>query len=254
MSTRSSGRPVLLVTGASRGIGAATARLAGARGYDVCVNYNSSSEAAEAVAEDVRKAGGRALVVQADVAREDELLRLFETLDRELGPLRALVNNAGTTGPMGRLEALTWETLQRVLALNVTGTILASREAVRRMSRARGGRGGVIVNLSSRAAAHGGPGEWLHYAASKGAVESFSLGLAKEVAAEGIRVNAVSPGLIQTEIHAAAGSAGRLDQLVGNVPQGRVGRAEEVADAILWLLGPQSAYVAGISLPVSGGR
>ncbi|MEX0758366.1 MAG: SDR family oxidoreductase [Tistlia sp.] len=254
MSATASGRPVLLVTGASRGIGAATARLAGERGYDVCVNYNSSRQAAEAVADDVRSAGGRAVAVQADVACEDALLRLFETVDRELGPLRALVNNAGTTGQAGRLESLAAETLQRVLALNVTATVLASREAVRRMSRSHGGAGGAIVNVSSRAATLGGAGEWLHYAASKGAVESFTLGLAREVAAEGVRVNAVSPGLIETEIHAAAGGGDRLSRLVVDVPQARVGTAEEVARAILWLLGGESSYVAGASLPVAGGR
>lgn len=254
MTAPAGGRPVLLVTGASRGIGAATAWLAAARGYDVCVNFNSSREAAETVAAEVRASGGRAVAVKADVAREEEVLRLFETIDRELGPLRALVNNAGTTGRMGRLADLTGKTLQDVLALNVAGTILCSREAVRRMARSRGGAGGAIVNLSSRAAALGGPGEWVHYAASKGAVESFTLGLAKEVAPEGIRVNAVSPGLIETEIHAAAGGGDRLAELVVGVPQGRVGRAEEVAGAILWLLGDESGYVTGASLPVSGGR
>lgn len=246
-------RPVLLVTGASRGIGAATARLAAQRGYDVVVNYAGARAAAEEVAADVEAAGGRACVVQADVSGEAGILALYQAVDG-FGTLRALVNNAGITGPQSRLVDLECETLQRVLQLNVVGAMMVAREAVRRMSTALGGGGGAIVNVSSRAAALGGAGEWLHYAASKGAIESFTIGLAREVGREGIRVNAVAPGLIATDIHAASGGADRLQRLQADVPQDRIGTPEEVAATILWLLGEEAPYVTGASIPISGGR
>ena len=242
------------MTGASRGIGAAVATAAAARGYAVAVNYARDAAAAEAVARAIGAAGGTAHAIAADVSREDDVLRLFETAERELGPVRALVNNAGISGSLGRLEDVDAGEIARVLAVNVIGTMLCAREAVRRMSTKHGGQGGAIVNISSRAAQLGGAGEWLHYAASKGAVETFSVGLAREVGAEGIRVNAVSPGLIETELHAAAGAPDRLERLVGGVPQGRAGTADEVAAAVLWLLSPEASYVNGAILAVAGGR
>jgi len=247
-------RPVLIVTGGGRGIGAAVARLAGARGYDVAINYLLDRIAAEKVADEVRGKGGSALSVAADVSREEDVLRLFETVARELGPVEALVNSAGETGGFARVVDVTVETIARVLAVNVTGTILCAREAVRRMSTKRGGKGGAIVNVSSLAARLGGANEWVHYAASKGAVETFTRGLAREVAAEGIRVNAVAPGLIETELHAAAGDPDRLDRLKGGVPMQRPGSADEVAEGILWLLSPGASYTTGAILDIGGGR
>jgi NAD(P)-dependent dehydrogenase (short-subunit alcohol dehydrogenase family) len=248
------GRPVLIVTGGGRGIGAAVARLAGVRGYDVAVNYLLDPIAAEKVADDVRGRGGSALSVAADVSREEHVLRLFETVTREIGPIDALVNSAGETGGFARVEDVTVETIARVLAVNVTGTILCAREAVRRMSTKRGGKGGAIVNVSSLAARLGGANEWVHYAASKGAVETFTRGLAREVAAAGIRVNAVAPGLIETELHAAAGDPDRLNRLKGGVPMQRPGTAEEVAAGILWLLSAAASYTTGAILDIAGGR
>ena len=242
------------MTGASRGIGAAVATAAAARGYAVAVNYARDYARDAAAAEAVARAIGTAHAIAADVSREDDVLRLFETAERELGPVRALVNNAGISGSLGRLEDVDAGEIARVLAVNVIGTMLCAREAVRRMSTKHGGQGGAIVNISSRAAQLGGAGEWLHYAASKGAVETFSVGLAREVGAEGIRVNAVSPGLIETELHAAAGAPDRLERLVGGVPQGRAGTADEVAAAVLWLLSPEASYVNGAILAVAGGR
>jgi NAD(P)-dependent dehydrogenase (short-subunit alcohol dehydrogenase family) len=250
----SDGRPVLIVTGGGRGIGAAVARLAGARGYDVAINYLLDRIAAEKVADGVRGKGGSALSVAADVSREEDVLRLFETVARELGPADALVNSAGETGGFARVVDVTVETIARVLAVNVTGTMLCAREAVRRMSTKRGGNGGAIVNVSSLAARLGGANEWVHYAASKGAVETFTRGLAREVAAEGIRVNAVAPGLIETELHAAAGDPDRLDRLKGGVPMQRPGAADEVAEGILWLLSPAASYTTGAILDIGGGR
>jgi NAD(P)-dependent dehydrogenase (short-subunit alcohol dehydrogenase family) len=245
---------ILVVTGGSRGIGAATVRLAAHEGWDVCVNYRQDAEKAEAVANEARSHGVRAIAVQGDMAREDDIVRLFATVDDQLGPLTGLVNNAGITGPAGKLVDLTAETLRGVLDLNVLGPFLCAREAVRRMAKSLGGSGGVIVNVSSRASVLGSPNEFIHYAASKGAIDSFTIGLSKELAPEGIRVNAVNPGLIDTEIHDASGIPGRLERLVGGVPAGRVGSAEEVAEAIVWLLSEQSSYVAGALVPVSGGR
>ncbi len=245
---------VLIVTGGGRGIGAATARLGAARGYAVCVNYRTNAEAAAAVVAKIETAGGRAIAVQADVAREEEVIRLFEAVDKELGPVTALVNNAGLTGLISRLDEAKSETIRQVIEVNVFGVIWCSREAVRRMSTKHGGTGGAIVNISSGAATLGSPGEYIWYAAAKGAVDSFTLGLSKEVAGEGIRVNAVSPGMVATEIHAASGDAGRLERIGRAVPMGRPSEPEEVAEPVLWLLSEQASYTTGTILRVAGGR
>lgn len=245
---------VIIVTGGSRGIGAATARLAGRRGYHVCLSYKANEAQARAVVDDIVRAGGRAVAVKADMAREDGVKRLFETCDRELGALHVLVNNAGTTGPIRHVADIDEATLRSVLDINVIGYFLCAREAIRRMATSRGGKGGAIVNVSSRASALGGATEWVHYAASKGATDSFTIGLAREVGAEGIRVNAVRPGLIETEIHAAAGAPDRVARLVGGIPMRRAGSAEEVAETILWLASDQASYVSGALVDVSGAR
>ena len=244
----------LIVTGSSRGIGAATALLAAQRGYVVCVNYRLHSSEAEAVVRAIRRAGGRALAVQADISVEADVVRLFETSRRELGPLTALVNNAATIERQMRLDSMDAARLERMFATNVVGTFLCSREAVRQMSTRHGGSGGAIVNVSSAAARIGSPGEYIDYAASKGAVDTLTIGLAKEVAEEGIRVNAVRPGLIYTDLHARAGEPERVDRLKGNVPMKRGGQPEEIAEAILWLLSDQSSYMTGSILDVTGGR
>ena len=245
---------VMLVTGASRGIGAATARLAAARGYAVGVNYLRNRSAADALVTEIARAGGRALALQADVSDEGEVARLFDDLQRSLGPVAVLVNNAGILERQMRLEDMTLERFERVLAANLTGTFLCAREAVRRMSMRRGGAGGAIVNLSSMAARLGAPGEYVDYAAAKGAVDALTVGLAKEVARDGIRVNAVRPGLIYTEIHASGGEPGRVERLKDAVPLGRGGQPEEVARAILWLASDEASYVTGSFVDVSGGR
>ena len=245
---------VAIITGASRGIGAATARLAARSGYSVCLNYVSRREAAEAVAADVRKAGAKALVVQADVGIEKDVVRMFEECDRTLGRLDALVNNAGILEHHMRLDEMDAGRLQRIMNTNVVGSFLCAREAVRRMSTKHGGKGGAIVNVSSMAAKLGSPDEYIDYAASKGAVDTMTLGLSKEVATEGIRVNAVRPGVIRTEIHASGGEPDRIERVKKAVPMQRGGEPEEVARAILWLLSDEASYCTGALLDVSGGR
>lgn len=241
---------VAIVTGASRGIGAAVARLLGANGYRVCVNYRAGKDAAERVVADIEKAGGRAVAVAADVARIDDVRRLFETVDKQLGPVTALVNNAGIHGPRGRVDALALEDLQAVLAVNVVGLIACSQEAVRRMSTRRGGSGGAIVNISSGAAYIGNPGNGVQYSVSKGAVNSFTIGLSQEVAGEGIRVNAVSPGLTRTDMP----EPDALERGASIIPMGRVGDPGEIAEVVLWLLSEKASFVAGANIRVAGGR
>src|SRR5580704_10657263 len=244
----------LIVTGASRGIGAAIAMLAASRGFSVAVNFATGEADAKTVVQQIVSAGGQASAIQADVAREEDIVRLFAGAARRLGPIKALVNNAAITGGFSRVESLTASTLARVMAVNVTGAILCAREAVRRMSTRRGGTGGAIVNISSRAAEIGSAGEWVHYAASKGAIDSFTIGLAREVATEGIRVNAVAPGLIDTGLHAANGDPNRLNRLIPSIPMQRPGTPNEVAETVLWLLSPGASYMTGAILPVGGGR
>jgi NAD(P)-dependent dehydrogenase (short-subunit alcohol dehydrogenase family) len=245
---------VLIVTGGSRGIGAAVCRLAAARGWDVAVNYAGNAAAAEQTAEAVRAAGRRAITVQGDMAEEADILRLFGTAERELGAVGGLVANAGITGSITRVEDMTTDAMRAVVGLNVIGLMIANREAVRRMSTKRGGQGGAIVNLSSIAPRIGSPNEFVHYAASKGAVDAWTLGLGREVAGEGIRVNAVAPGMIDTDIHATAGAPDRAQRLGATVPIGRAGTAEEVAEAIVWLLSDAARYCVGTILNVNGGR
>jgi NAD(P)-dependent dehydrogenase (short-subunit alcohol dehydrogenase family) len=244
----------LIVTGASRGIGAATAALAANRGYAVAVNFLSGEPEATAVVRKIVTGGGRALAIQGDIGREAEIVRLFETAERELGPIKALVNNAAITGGFARVEDVTSAAIANVFAVNVSGTILCAREAVRRMSTRRGGTGGAIVNISSIAARTGSPGEWVHYAASKGAIDTFTIGLAREVAADGIRVNAVAPGLVETGIHAANGEPGRLQRLMGTIPMGRAGTPVEIAEGVLWLLSDAASFTTGTILEIGGGR
>ena len=245
---------VLIVTGGGRGIGAATARLGAARGYGVCVNYRSNAEAAAAVVAGIEAAGGRAIAVQADVAHEEEVSRLFETVDKELGTVTALVNNAGFAGPVSRLDSSDSRLIRAVVEVNFLGVIWCAREAVKRMSTKHGGQGGAIVNLTSGAATIGSPGEYVWYAAAKGAVNSFTLGLSKEVAGEGIRVNAVAPGFVKTRIHADSGMPDRIEKDAPKVPIGRAAAPEEVAEPILWLLSEAASYTTGTILRVAGGR
>jgi NAD(P)-dependent dehydrogenase (short-subunit alcohol dehydrogenase family) len=244
----------LIVTGASCGIGAAVARLGAARGYAVAVNFSSTEMEAQRVVAEITNASGHAGAIRADVSREEDVIRLFKTAEQQLGPIRALVNNAGLTGGLARVEDVTVAAIEKAFAVNVTGAFLCAREAVRRMSTRHGGAGGAIVNISSRAAHTGSPGEWVHYAATKGAIDSFTIGLAREVATEGIRVNAVAPGLVDTEIHAANGDPGRLERLMGTVPMHRAGLPREVAEGVLWLLSPAASYVTGAILQIGGGR
>jgi NAD(P)-dependent dehydrogenase (short-subunit alcohol dehydrogenase family) len=245
---------VMLITGASRGIGAATARLAGQNGYAVCVNYVSNLEQAEQVVKDIEACGAKAIPVQADIADETNVVRLFQTCDQELGTLSVLINNAAILEPQMRVEEMDAGRIERVLAANVTGAFLCAREAVKRMSTKHGGKGGAIVNVSSMAAKLGGPNEYVDYAASKGAIESMTIGLSLEVAKEGIRVNAVRPGVIYTDIHASGGEPGRVDRVGPTLPMGRGGQPEEVAQAILWLASDKASYSTGTFIDVSGGR
>jgi NAD(P)-dependent dehydrogenase (short-subunit alcohol dehydrogenase family) len=245
---------VLLVTGASRGIGAATALLAARQGWAVAVNYASNAQAAQAVVAQIRAAGGKAIAVQADVAHEEQVLAMFEAVDAQLGRLTGLVNNAGVVDVTARVEDMSTARLRRMFDINVIGTMVCAREAIRRMSTRHGGGGGSIVNLSSAAARLGGPGQYVDYAAAKGAIDTFTIGLGKEVAGEGIRVNAVRPGLIETEIHASGGIPDRVRQLAHQVPMGRGGTADEVAQAIVWLLSPAASYTTMSLVDVSGGR
>jgi NAD(P)-dependent dehydrogenase (short-subunit alcohol dehydrogenase family) len=242
---------VMIVTGGGRGIGAATARLAASRGYAVCINYRRDREAAERLARDI---GGGAIAVAGDVAEEADVLRLFETVDRELGPPTALVNNAGIVDLGTRVEAIAAPRLQRMFAVNVFGSFLCAREAVKRMSRRRGGKGGAIVNVSSIAAKLGGAGEYVDYAAAKGAIDTFTIGLAKEVGHDGIRVNAVRPGVIRTEIHESSGDPARVERIGATAALGRAGEAEEVARVIVWLASDEASYMSGALVDVSGGR
>ncbi|HEX7157292.1 MAG TPA: SDR family oxidoreductase [Burkholderiaceae bacterium] len=245
---------VLVVTGGSRGIGAATARLAALQGYAVCIGYLGRREAAQSLVDEILRGGGAASAIAADVASEPDVVRLFAQVDASLGPVTALVNSAGMLERQMRVEQMDAARWTRVLAVNVVGTFLCAREAIRRMSTRHGGRGGGIVNVSSAASRLGSPDEFVDYAASKGAVDSLTIGLAKEVAAEGIRVNAVRPGLIYTDIHAEAGEPGRVERLKSAVPMKRGGGAEEVARAILWLLSDDASYITGTLVDVTGGR
>ena len=246
--------PVILITGGSRGIGAATARLAATRGYAIAVNYHRRAGDADALVKELATSGTTAIAVQADVAREEDVLRMFGDVDARLGPITALVNNAGILEQQMRLDAMTPERWTRVLATNVVGSFLCAREAVRRMSTRHGGRGGAIVNLSSMASVLGGANEYVDYAASKGAVDSMTVGLAREIATEGVRVNGVRPGPIRTEIHASGGEPNRIDRIRSSIPMQRGGEPEEVAAAIMWLLSEEASYITGTIVDVSGGR
>ncbi len=247
-------KPVLLITGGSRGIGAASALLAAQNGYAVALNYQVNSLAADAVVQQISASGGQAIALQANVAIEAEVMAMFEQIDAKLGRLTALVNNAGIVDVAARVDNMSIARLKRMFEINVLGSFLCAREAIRRMSTRHGGAGGAIVNVSSAAARLGGAGQYVDYAASKGAIDTFTVGLAREVAAEGIRVNAVRPGIIDTEIHASGGQPERARQMAPQVPLQRAGTALEVAQTIIWLLSEQSSYSTGVLLDVSGGR
>lgn len=247
-------RKIMLITGGSRGIGASTARLAGARGYDVAVNYTRDAAAAELVVADVRAAGGRAVAIKADVSEATQIKRLFAEVDGQLGRIDAFLNNAGVLWPHARFVDISQEQLGKTLALNLAGAFIANQEAVRRMSTRHGGKGGTIVNVSSMASRLGGAFECLDYAVSKGAVDTMTVGLAKELAAEGIRINGVRPGLIYTDIHKLTGEADRVGRLSSTTPMQRGGRPEEVAETVLWLCSDAASYITGITVDVAGGR
>ncbi len=247
-------KPVLLVTGGSRGIGAATARLAARAGWAVAVNYAQNSQAADEVVRAIRAEGGQAISVQADVGDEAQIMAMFAQVDAKLGRLNGLVNNAGIVDLPSRVDEMSWERLERMMRINVLGSMVCAREAVRRMSTRHGGQGGAIVNLSSAAAKLGAPNQYVDYAASKGAIDTMTLGLAKEVAGEGIRVNGVRPGIIDTDIHASGGLPDRVKEMAPQLPMRRAGTSEEVAEAILWLLSDASSYTTGSCIEVTGGR
>ena len=246
--------PIVLITGGSRGIGAATARLAAARGYAVAFTYLERAVTAQALADEITSTGGRALAIQADVSLEADVLRVFGEVDAHLGTLTALVNNAGILEPQMRLDEMDVRRWTRVLTINVVGSFLCAREAVRRMSTKHGGSGGAIVNLSSMASVIGGANEYIDYAASKGAIDSMTVGLAREIATERVRVNCVRPGPIRTEIHASGGEPGRVDRIKTAIPMQRGGEPEEVANTIMWLLSDEASYITGALVDVSGGR
>jgi NAD(P)-dependent dehydrogenase (short-subunit alcohol dehydrogenase family) len=245
---------VVLVTGGSRGIGAACALLAAKHGYKVCVNYANNENAALGVVSEIEKIGGHAIAVKGDVANEADILRLFAETKSRLGPLTSLINNAGILDKEGRLDTFSSERIARIIAVNVTGSIICAREAVKAMSTKHGGNGGSIVNISSVAAILGGPGVYVDYAATKGAIDTFTIGLAREVATEGIRVNGVRPGIIDTDIHASGGSPDRVEELKHIIPMQRGGSAMEVAETVLWLMSDAASYVTGTTVDVSGGR
>ena len=246
--------PIVLITGASRGIGAATALLAAANGYAVAVNYTANSLAADEVVRQIRASGGQAMAVRADVAKEAEVLLMFDKIDAKFGRLTALVNNAGVVDDVCRVDAITTARLQRMFGVNVLGSFICAREAILRMSTIHGGAGGSIVNVSSAAARIGSPGQYVDYAAAKGAIDTFTLGLAKEVAGEGIRVNAVRPGIIDTDIHASGGQPDKARVQGPSAPMQRAGTAAEVAEAIVWLMSDKASYTTGVLLDVAGGR
>ena len=247
-------RKIILITGASRGIGTATAKLAADRGYRVCINYRQNAEAAQTLIQDLRRTGAEVAAFQADVSIEAEVVRMFEAIDAQFGPISVLINNAGMLERQMAVADMSAERLVRVFATNVIGSVLCAREAIARMSTRRGGQGGSIVNLSSMAARLGSPNEYVDYAAAKGAIDTFTIGLAKEVALDGIRVNAVRPGLIYTDMHASGGEPGRIERLKDSVPLKRGGQPEEVANAILWLASDEASYTTGTFIDVSGGR
>jgi len=247
-------RPTAIVTGGGRGIGAATALALGAAGYNVVVNFAANQAAAARVVDLLAALGAKAVAIRGDVSSESAVLQLFEAVERAFGPVRALVNNAGITGGFARVDSVTSAAIMQVLAVNIAGTILCAREAVKRMSTRHGGLGGAIVNISSLITRTGGAGEWVHYAASKGAVNTFTVGLAREVAAEGIRVNAVAPGLIDTSLHADNGAPDRIERMTPSIPMQRPGTAEEVASGVVWLLSDAASYVNGAILEIGGGR
>jgi len=246
--------PLVLITGASRGIGAATALLAARQGWTVAVNYAGNASAAQAMVQQIQARGGKAAAFQADVGDPAQIARLFAQVDARLGTITALVNNAGVVDMTARLDEMSWERLERMMRINVLGSMACAREAVLRMSTRHGGVGGVIINLGSVAARLGSPGQYVDYAASKGAIDTFTVGLAKEVAGEGIRVNCVRPGIIDTELHASGGLPDRARDLAPQVPMQRPGTAQEIAESVVWLLGDAASYVTGSIIDVAGGR